>query len=486
VSGGEKGQVLRTSALYLIPPLLGRALSFATLPLYAEALGPEEYGRVAFAVTLMAGIALPLTLGVHTSLARLHHQLDEADQGRLVSSVLAFLAVFPLALTGLVDVGATAWGLEPFESVPYDPYVRLALWGGALSVLSNVPVTLYTTRERARPATILQTLFSAIPPLAPLIPVLVLGGGGEAYLAAMVGANGVLFVGALVASWPLVKGLPSRALLGQALGYGAPLLPALLANYALSAGDRAVLEAWVSPAELGRYSLGCSVAALAALTNVAVQRAFVPVANRRMAAGAADELGALGTPPAVLLAWGATGLSVLSGPLIRGFFDERFAGAEAVVPWVAFGLAFQGLVSILSVPSYYAARTGWIAAVAVTAASVNVGANLLMVPHWGIRAAAVTTLGAYALGALLQALLSQQTRPVPWPWARWGWLLGASVGVTVVGQGLTGGIPGVGLVVGLIWGTFALPAVLWFSGWLEASEKAAISAQLQGFRRRLG
>ncbi|MBI5038121.1 MAG: oligosaccharide flippase family protein [Candidatus Kerfeldbacteria bacterium] len=92
------------------------------------------------------------------------------------------------------------------------------------------------------------------------------------------------------------------------------------------------------------------------------------------------------------------GLSVLAKPLLLVLSTPEIAEkAYMITPYVAIAILFYGLTSIISEIYSLFKKTRQIAQAWVIAGVINIGLNLLLVPRYGIRAAAVTTLVAFAI-----------------------------------------------------------------------------------------
>ena len=408
-----------SSLVYLLPTFLARGLAFVLSPVYAAVLGASAFGIVGFAGTLAPLMTTVLGFGVASSANRLHHDFaDDRERRGFYGSIVIFLLVVPVSIGVVVELLGTRYG-SPFLTLPYVPYGRLVLWTGVLGVLPSAFVNVFVARENAKAVAGFNVASIVVTVALTVLLVVVLRQGAEGQLTAMLLAavfNGLLALLMLrsVVTWKL-----SWSKLRSALVFGVPIVPHQLSNWALGASDRAILERFVSTADLGRYSLGYTFGTVTSFVGVAVSLALGPMVNRRLKADAADP-----TVPKMaslaLLVTTFVGLEValLGGPCITLVTRAEYAGAEAIVPWVSAAYVFQALYQIVSLGTFFSKRTAAVPIVTAAAAASNIVLNLIMVPRYGIRAAAVTTLIAYMLFAATHGLLAHKLHPISWEYGR--------------------------------------------------------------------
>jgi O-antigen/teichoic acid export membrane protein len=90
--------------------------------------------------------------------------------------------------------------------------------------------------------------------------------------------------------------------------------------------------------------------------------------------------------------------------------------AAAVLPWLAAGALLSGLLALhFGLAFQITRRTTWMLAAVVPAAALNLAANGVLLPRYGVMAAAWTTLGSYAVATALAIALGRRHFAVPFP-----------------------------------------------------------------------
>jgi O-antigen/teichoic acid export membrane protein len=450
----KQHRLVTTAGVYVSGYVLQKATSFLLIPLWARFLTPSDYGITG---TLLAyGGVLATLLGLGLSGAVVRHYYDyTADRTRLnryITSVILFQIVGPGLVVVALDVwGAALWTRFTADTIPFYPYVRVMLWATYVDMLGQTPVALYQAQQRATQFVYVQYSRFLLGVATSVLFVIAL----------RLGALGVLLsqlvAGALVSATVLY--LASRTwftrhiswrYVREALGYGLPLVPHALASWVLQAADRLILERHVSLTELGLYNFGYTLGMGMQFLVVGINQAWMPHYFRLMKADpAADKKIVRVASIYVALVGGACLFGVLfAGEIIRLLMPASYLGAAPYVPPVLTGYLLLGFYYFASAPMFFFKKTRVIPLLTGTAAAVNIGGNIWLVPSLGAIASAWVTMITYGLLFLLALWAGRRYQRVAYPLARYALLTGliliATVAVTPLGI-LTG--PGMALKI---------------------------------------
>jgi O-antigen/teichoic acid export membrane protein len=121
---------------------------------------------------------------------------------------------------------------------------------------------------------------------------------------------------------------------------------------------------------------------------------------------------------------------------VRLLATPHFYPGSRVVPLLVFGgtafIAFN--VMSIGIGRAKATQFNWV--VTGFAAAVNILANLVLIPPYGMMGAAAATLVAYVVMFLGMTVRAQQVFQVPYQWRRVALVVAAAVGLTVLGKAL--------------------------------------------------
>lgn len=387
---------LRASLAYFLSRGVSGALAVASISLFARLLGPEGYARLALTVTMSAFVAGVLIQPLHQSLGRF---LPRPGGAGIVPTLgrgllLACVAAAPLAL---------ALEFAPDHWLPAGVPL-LALLLGASQGVFDFGAQYCSSTLQARHYGRLYLLKAV---LVPVLGVLAWRLGGGASGAAVAMALSFLVATLIAAREPWLRVLRGRIearYLPELRRYALPLGTALLVGVLLQWSDRLILAANVPHASLGGYSAAGDFALQGfGLLFSALHLAWFPrlvAAWERSRAEAQGLLDRYVQLSACLLVPAALGLTLVAGDVVEVLLGPAYAAdAARVMPLLVLAAALNGVrgyFSDLALHLTQAMRRQ--SAIVGVCAAASIGANLLLVPSFGILAAAWVAIASNLLG----------------------------------------------------------------------------------------
>lgn len=431
------GDLIKHTAIYGSGFVATAAVSLVLVPVYTHYLSPSEYGLLALLLVLYGLMKVVYDLGFTNSVARFYFDekgADEAGAGlsQMSSTALAFLAVFGGLLTAALWLFDEEMSRLLTGGSGHGNLVRIVAVMLYAETLAIVPLTMIRMQERSS-AFVLITIARLVGALAlSLVFVVLLDRGVEGALL----GNAVPSVGVLLLLLPeyrrIVGAAPSQTLLRQMLAFGLPFFPVLLSGWLIDASDRYLLELFRSREEVGFYSLAYRIVQVMQLAVAAFSMGWAPLRYRIYAREDAREIYRRLTTYYVLAAGLlSVAIAVFAGAIIAVVSPPSYAPAASVVPLLVLAYAMQGLYYLMVTGMGVTKQTMpmvWISGAAVV---LNIGINLLLVPAWGMKGAALTTVLAYVVLVGGTWLYSQRVYPIPYDWSRIARV--AIIGAAIVG-----------------------------------------------------
>ena len=438
--GSERsiGAVFRHGAVYSLVPVLSNALSIAMVAFFTDWLHPDEMG-VSQIVDLLLALTIEL-VGVSALQGMMRFYFDhkaQRDRNAVVSSTIVLGAVVSWAVCG----GALLFGdaLRPVligapTGVVSAEYLDRVL----LLALLVIPFQM-TTQAGLRYLMIHQRsgAFAGIQ-----VGKMVLELGLKVWLVApfgmALGVKGVLLsvlVGEVVTSLGLSSWVLRRvglrvdwAVFKPVLTYSVPLTLASLCHLALQRSDLRLLELLLPEGAgytaAGIYGIGYRIGYMVVPIMLGpFMQIFLPWIYSHSDRDEQAQLTARLTTHALLLIGAATlGLAVYAREAILLIdFSEghQYESAYQVVPLIGGAYLFWTVYRAMGETWFLIVkRTQALLLYSAIALAVNVGLNFVLIPMYGAVGAALSTLAAYMLLALLGELARSRMSPVPLEYGR--------------------------------------------------------------------
>jgi O-antigen/teichoic acid export membrane protein len=461
------------TSVYVLASVLSRGVYFLLVPVFTRVLSPADYGTLAVATSYGAVLTVVLGCSMDSAITQMLQQAETRDeQATLLATLSGFWMVVSGGIALAVHLVGVGGHLDRLTGIPYRPFLQLVLLASYLSIFSAATQALFVTAQRpfrAAGAAVGQVLVTT---LLSVFLVVYLREGVQGVLVANAAGAGVGVVIMVAVLFRLRPRRLSWSVLKKALSFSLPLVPHSASTWAISLSDRLVIQRNASASALGLYSLGGQFSMAVPLVTAGMNSAFYPIVNARLADGrGAADVPRLGTVFLLASTWIALAVGLIAPGAIRLLTPERFHGAGRVIPLLCVGYALQAVYLVWSRGTWYAMRTGWVPAITAVAAMANVGLNLLLVPRYGIMAAAADSAVTYLILALLHGYLANKLFPIRWQYRRWLVLLGVAGLWLLVGSAVQVRSATVGLALQMLILVVLFPLSLLAAGFLSRDDR---------------
>lgn len=392
-------RVLKNAFVPIVAGSLNKVMDLGLAIVMLRILGPTEVGRYTWAVLVVGyfdilvnfGLGVLLTRDLARDPASVNRYLGTAVAARIGLSVIALVAA---ALIAGPLAGPLA--LTPAMSVA----LVLLTTGIAISNVSGLATAVFNAREQMEYPAYIGTLTTILKVVAG-VAVLTLGYGIVGLAAVSIAVN--LLTGlAMVLLLVTVLGRPSPSfdpsLAGGLFGASYPLMLNNLLATLFFRIDGLILRSMWGDTVLGWY--GAAYKFIDGLNVIPSQftLALFPVFSRASSAGTANLTAGVELALKALLAIAmplAVGTSLLAEPLVRLIAGDEYVPHSVVALQVLIWfLPFSFINGLLQYVLIAADQQRFITKSFVLAAGFNLGANLLLIPHWSYVGAAAITIAS--------------------------------------------------------------------------------------------
>ncbi len=375
--------------------------AIATLAIYTRLLSPAEYGVYALGMaiaTLTSGI---LFEWLNVAVGRFYPMYLD-DSGKIMDvAALGFWAAASVA--ALLFLGALLF----HEVLSVEP----ALFGILLLItvaLGRHTLALQVANTQSAPFRY-GGLSWAKSGGALLVGFILIhyGYGGRGALLGFL--SGLVFAVTVFAPRPWMRlrvASVDKSLSVELFRYGLPLTLNHFAVAVVDLADRLMIGSMLGVAHVAPYAVAYDLVqqSVGPMMNVLFLAAFpviVQVFNVKADETARFRLHALGSRLIAVGLPATVGLGILSRDISEIIFGSGYSqNAAAIMPWLAAAIFVGAFKSyFLDVVFLLRQATNYLGYIAILMAAVNIFLNLLLLPRYGVIAAAWTTLAAFSVGA---------------------------------------------------------------------------------------
>lgn len=421
------------TAIYGISTILGRFLNFLLVPFYTNVLAPGDYGIVAYVYSLIAFINVIYSYGMESAYFKYSSTLEIGTTKQNFST--PFISLFGTSAIFSILLMILASPIARMINVPIDYESILLYTVGILAfdAIAIIPFAALRMEHKAK-------LFATIKFFNIVINV---GMNLILLLVFRMGVIGVFISGLTASVLTVAMLLPtiSRYLtkefhlpLWEALmKFGLPYIPSGLAAMTIQVIDRPILRALTDDATVGiyqaNYRLGIFMMLIVSMYDYAWRPFYFSTAKETNA----KEIFARALTYLVLFMSAVfLVMTFFIGDIAKiSIFGTHIIGSSywsglSIVPIVLLGYVFLGISTNLSAGIFIEKKTKYSPLITGVGAVVNVVANFLLIPPFGMLGAAWATFIAYFVMTVTMYFVVQRIYPVKYEISRL-WKIGGAL-----------------------------------------------------------
>lgn len=403
------------SFLYFTVRVGNGVFAIATLAVFSRLLSPAEYGVYALGMAIVTVVSGVLFQWLNVAVSRFYPV--QMDDSKKVLEVAAYGFWVATAVAALLFIGVLSFS----DALGVDPDMVGILFLITV-LLGRHTLALQVANAESRP--IRYGMLSWSKGGGALLAGFVLIGHGIGGMGALMGLLAALVFAVIAfALKPLLQvkfGSVDRRLAENMFRYGLPLTFSHLAIAVVDVADRFMIGSLLGVAHVAPYAVAYDLVqqSIGPMMSVLFLAAF-PVIVRVFEA-AQDEtarirlhalgsrLVGLGLPSAVGVGFFATDISDII------FGNDYRQDAAMIMPWLAAAIFVGAFKSyFLDVVFQLRKATKYQGYIAILMAAVNIVLNLLLLPRYGVIAAAWATLAAFTIGALASWVAGKSLYALP-------------------------------------------------------------------------
>ena len=405
--------LVRNSFLFAIGSIGSKAISFFMLPLYTRLLSTSDYGQLD---VLQTTISLLFPLITFQAVEAVFRYAVDMREKNYASTIL--INGFFLCLVGMLISFILFPIFTRFE--PFSSYTSLFYSIMVLMMLDGIMKQFVRGLEKIKTFVAADLGYTASFVFFNIVFLVYLKMGLRGYFLSMVLGHLVSIVIILLFGG-IFKYLNfksfDKSLLKTMLVYSIPLIPNGLMWWVMNVSDRYMLTFFLGFGATGIYSVSYKFPSLITLVNGIFFMAWQLSAMQEYGKKGYEDFykNIFGVLASLLFV--VTGLILLVlKPLMNVFVSEAFYEAWKYVPLLLVGTIFQAFSSFFGTNYTASKKTKGAFSTSVYGAVVNIGINIILIPMWGIQAAAFSTMLAYLTMWLLRVFDTKKFTNIKIDW----------------------------------------------------------------------
>lgn len=405
--------LVRNSFLFAVGSIGSKTISFFMLPLYTRLLSTNDYGQLD---VLQTTISLLIPLVTFQAIEAVFRYSVDMREKVYASTVLInglFLSLVGIIISFVLFPLFTSF--EPFSSYPSLFYSIMIL-----SMIDGIMKQFVRGLEKIKTFVASDLGYTASFVFFNIVFLVYLKMGLSGYFLSMVLGHLVSIVIILVFGG-IFKYLNFKAfdksLLKTMLIYSIPLIPNGLMWWVMNVSDRYMLTYFLGFSATGIYSVSYKFPSLITLVNGIFFQAYQLSAMQEYGKKGYEDFykNIFGVLSSLLFVVAGLILLILK-PLMSVFVSEAFYEAWKYVPLLLVGTVFQAFSSFFGTNYTASKKTKGAFSTSVYGAVVNIGINIILIPRWGIQAAAFSTMAAYLTMWLMRIIDTKKFTEIRIDW----------------------------------------------------------------------
>lgn len=402
-----RSSFLKESFIYGLSSALSKFSAFFTIPIYTRYLSVEEFGLLDLYITMSMILYIVLEMQMQSGFMRSYYEKQKENKlDELLGTVLkyyfivfVFLISFTMGLL-LLDIDSKYLLFE------YLFPIVLFILPKQIFDLNNI---LMRMEHQAKRFLLFNVLYVFSIAILGVFLVVFVQSSVEMILWSMTIGN---IVFGIVAFKNLIKHIPLKLNLfhfKEVFYYGAPIVPAVIGGWAMSAIGRFIITENMTLEDLGIYSLALKIGMIFLIFVEAFRLTWSPFVVKKYGDSNATEVFAKALNYYVFVGLAIVCLIYLSSPfLIMILSTDKYISALDVMPILLMAYFWQGAINIIAVGN------GWVRKTYLNSiGSLSGGIFVLLITYYyinliGIKAAAIGQLIGFIVSFFVTMYFAQK------------------------------------------------------------------------------
>lgn len=399
-----KVNLKNASILYFIGNLFNKGIAFLAVPIFTRILSTNDYGIVNTYNSWIGIVSMVIGFALHMAIRSAFLDFKEN-----IDDFLSVTITFVLYSGGLIS--AIVLICTYFIKIEFElTLVFLCLIHGMATAIIQ-DYSMYLMMEYRYK---LRTAFMILPNLlSVIISIFVIRFivKEQAYMGRIIPTALVtVFFGFIVCCLVYHKSskLFDKRYIQYGLNISAPLILHGLALNILSQSDRTMITVLADASQTGIYSLIHNFGLIATVITTSLEGIWVPWFMGKLKEREIDTINIAAKSYVEIMTCAMIGVILVGPEVVKVFAPDRYWEGIIIIPLIVLSNYFIFAYTLYVNIEHYYKRTKYISFNTIVAALTNLVLNYLLIPIYGYKGAAVTTVISYILAFIMHANYSKK------------------------------------------------------------------------------
>jgi O-antigen/teichoic acid export membrane protein len=407
--------------IYLVPRFASYGLHLITLPVFTRILTPEDFGAVTLALAFPTIAVNLITAGLTASVPRFFFEYRD-DIKKL--SGLYFSTQLYLILAAAGSLAAVFFAKDFIAELVtgkglYGPAVFVAYIATYFGQFNTFYLRIYQNMEKASIHSVYVFIQVVINVAVSLLLVWYFQ---MSYMGMLYGSMAGALVTFIIMSMHFnlrLKVCFSRDILIENLKYGLQVVPKSLTSFINRFFDKYMLNAMLSMSVVGVFSLGQRISSILDVIMENIWMSFQPAYYREVfdkGEEASHETGRMFTIFSYISLLPVVMVVLFANEIMYVIAPAAYHAAGSIIVILSAGATTQIFGRYVSIQYAYTKKPFWIFPITVIGALFNIGANILLIPTYGLVGAGFATVASTTITNILLTVVGQRLYRIHYEW----------------------------------------------------------------------
>lgn len=410
LKGNSIGSFIKGSVVLVVSNVILKAINFFLLPLYTGYLTPDLLGITDTAITLN-GLLLPLlTMGMDSAFSAFYYSEDDGKRADKVFSTVFYMLLFSSLISLFMIAFAPNISMIIFRNEKYSILVLFSL----MSVCFNLCYIPFSLEIRMKNKMAVYGLIGIVASVSTILLNVLFLVKLDFRENSLLLSNMVVNLLQLILFMVASKKRPrlcffDKKLLFDMFKFAVPIIPMTMMTWVLSMSDRYVLVKYSGEASVGLYGIGNRFVTIINVFISSMSMAYTTFAfSNKDDPNAKYAFKNIFVAFSVMVSIVAFTISLFGREIVSLMADKSYGESYITFRDLMFSQLFYAMGTIVGYGIYFKKKSFYSLIAVTSAAIVNLVLNIILIPTYGIQAAAFTTLIGYVTQFALIYFFSQR------------------------------------------------------------------------------